>query len=197
MVDKVRITDAKTAYSNHIEQLKKQKSKLDMQKAEQMQQQNVQAKDKSNINLGIKLDLTATDKKISALNNAIEKTQDALTGLQSYESAMKEYESGKQNAEAQADAMDELIKMIEISRRISTGGRVPWEDEKKLMEFSHEMYMLAKSAAMMAKEHEEYDSLFEEEASEEEEVSGVEDVDVTVPSEFTTTSVSESAPSEE
>ena len=37
------------------------------------------------------------------------------------------------------------------------------QDEQLLMEYSDELYKMAKQAAMMAKEHEEYESLLKEE----------------------------------
>ena len=76
----------------------------------------------------------------------------------------------KQNAEAakqQADAAEsenkKLMQALEIMRRISSGGRVPPEDEQFLLDYSEEMYMAAKMAALTAKEHEDYDSVLEDE----------------------------------
>ena len=55
--------------------------------------------------------------------------------------------------------------IMEVARRLMKGGIVPASDEKKLMEFSMEMYQAAKNMGAMAKqrEKEEYDSLWEEE----------------------------------
>lgn len=77
----------------------------------------------------------------------------------------KQVESAKEAAKAAGEGMNELAKIIEISRRISNGDKVPPGDEKKLMEYDSGLYMAAKAAAMLhAKEkHKEYDSLFEEE----------------------------------
>ena len=72
-------------------------------------------------------------------------------------------ESARQQTEAMEKGMDDMLKAIEIFRRIASGGRVPPEDEQFLMQYSQTMYMAAKMQAMMAKEHEEYDSLLEEE----------------------------------
>ena len=54
-------------------------------------------------------------------------------------------------------------KIMEVARRIMKGGIVPAADEKKLMEFSMEMYQAAKNIGAMAKEKEEYDTLWQEE----------------------------------
>ena len=70
-------------------------------------------------------------------------------------------------SEQQGDALKGQMEMqaraLEIARRISKGGRVPLQDEQLLMEYSDELYKMAKQAAMMAKEHEEYETLLKEE----------------------------------
>ena len=54
--------------------------------------------------------------------------------------------------------------MLEIYHRIASGGQVPPEDEQRLMEYNHELYMAAKTAAMLQEgDGEKYDSLFEDE----------------------------------
>ena len=50
-----------------------------------------------------------------------------------------------------------------IYRRIASGGEVPSSDERRLMEFSHELYMAAKASAIMNQdEDEKYDSLWKD-----------------------------------
>ena len=46
---------------------------------------------------------------------------------------------------------------------------MPPQDEKLLMEYSPDMYQMAKQAALLAKEHEKYDTLVEEESGEQNE----------------------------
>lgn len=76
-------------------------------------------------------------------------------------------------AEQQKDAIEEEVdrqaKAMEIARRISRGGQVPPQDEKLLMEYSADMYQMAKQAALLAKEHEKYDTLVEEDSGEKKE----------------------------
>ena len=79
------------------------------------------------------------------------------------ESLQRQKEAAKDEAEAAKEAMDYMLKMMEIARRISTGGQVPGSDEQKLLEYSQVLYTMAKTLAMSAKEHEKYDSLFEDE----------------------------------
>ena len=54
---------------------------------------------------------------------------------------------------------------MEVARRIMKGGIVPASDEKKLMEYSMELYQSAKSIGAMVrnKDKEEYDSLWKDE----------------------------------
>ena len=71
--------------------------------------------------------------------------------------------AAKKQAEAANEQWDKMAKAMEIARRISKGGRVPPQDEQFLLEFSQEMYMAAKMAAMAAKEHEDEDSVLDDE----------------------------------
>lgn len=71
--------------------------------------------------------------------------------------------SSEQQTEAYSKALDDMNKAMEICHRISTGGRVPPEDEMRLLSFNREMYILAKLASMNAKKHKKYDSVEEEE----------------------------------
>lgn len=80
--------------------------------------------------------------------------------LRQLKSAVK---SSEQQSEAYSKAFDDMNKALEISRRISKGGRVPPEDEMRLLSFNREMYILAKLAAMNAKKHKKYDSVDENE----------------------------------
>ena len=72
-------------------------------------------------------------------------------------------ENAKKQTEALKKSGDDMLKAIQIYSRIAKGGRVPPEDEQFLMQYSQTMYMSAKMQAMMAKEHEKYDSLLEDE----------------------------------
>ena len=102
--------------------------------------------------------LTGTDNK---LENEKKMAEQAAKAMQ--ESLQRQKEAAKDEAEAAKEAMDYMLKMMEIARRISTGGQVPGSDEQKLLEYSQVLYTMAKTLAMSAKEHEKYDSLFEDE----------------------------------
>lgn len=78
-------------------------------------------------------------------------------------------------AEQQADAAEEYAidmgKIMEVARRIMKGAIVPASDEKKLMDFSFEMYQTAKNIGAIVqqqqKKKEKYDSLWGEEEEKE------------------------------
>lgn len=76
-------------------------------------------------------------------------------------------------AEQQGNAMEEYAadmgKIMEVARRIMKGAIVPASDEKKLMEFSNEMYQTAKSVGAMVQrqKREKYDTLWGEEEEKE------------------------------
>lgn len=77
----------------------------------------------------------------------------------------QQLEAAKESAKAVGEGMNELAKILEISRRISNGDKVPASDEKKLMEYDSGLYQAAKAAAMLHadEKHKEYSSLYEDE----------------------------------
>ena len=60
---------------------------------------------------------------------------------------------------------EDMIKIMEVARRIMKGAKVPASDGEKLMEYSMELYMAAKNMAVLNenKKKEEYDSLWDDE----------------------------------
>ena len=92
--------------------------------------------------------------------------------------AISNMEAAKQQGEAMEESMVDLGKIMEVARRIMKGGIVPPTDEKKLMEYSMELYQAAKNiGALVKKEKEEYDSLWEEKEKKEEAVNPTEAAD--------------------
>jgi hypothetical protein len=75
----------------------------------------------------------------------------------------------KQQGEVAKDYGEEMGKIMTVARRIMHGDQVPMQDEKKLMEFDKDLYIMAKNAGMMAqlKERKKYDSLWEDEEKKE------------------------------
>lgn len=113
--------------------------------------------------------LTISDeakKKLEEMYDRWRKQQEQVNALWAAE---HNAQAAKKTSEAEEDHMQDLAKVLEIARRISRGGHVPASDEKKLMEYSSEMYQMAKQAAMLAKQHKKYkEALFEEKEAEQE-----------------------------
>lgn len=83
--------------------------------------------------------------------------------------------AARQQSEAFAEQGEAMSRALEIARRIGKGGRVPPQDEKFLMEYSQEIYMMAKMQGMLAEEHEKYDTLLEDEEDSGEDGEGADD----------------------
>lgn len=102
--------------------------------------------------------------------NAVNKKQDEyreyMDKLMEQWAAVANMESSKQQGEAMEEYYEDMGKIMEVARRIMKGGIVPADDEKKLMEYSMELYQAAKNMGALAKEREEYDTLWEEEPEE-------------------------------
>jgi len=111
-------------------------------------------------------------KELARVNEQYAATSGALSAVNNREMMQKSAESAKRQGEAMGESMQEMSKCLEIFRRISKGGIVPPADEQKLLEYSKELYMTAKNMALIAEqEHKKYDSLWEDEEAETEDIS--------------------------
>ncbi len=70
---------------------------------------------------------------------------------------------GKEELEAQMEALKVQQRCLEIARRMMSGKRVPPEDERYLMEHDPEGYKLIKSMCIVPEDDEECDSVLEDE----------------------------------
>ncbi len=104
---------------------------------------------------------------IGALNEKFDENQEVLDRLTQQYASVFNAEASKQQKDAMEDAAVEMGKIMEVARRIGKGARVPANDEKKVMDYSMELYMAAKNLAMLnkmnKKKKEEYDSLWGDE----------------------------------
>jgi hypothetical protein len=114
---------------------------------------------------GVQIDLS--DDVKSSLQKTDERAKaDREQAFQTYYVQQNMAVAKQQGEVYQKQAQDEA-KALETARRIAKGGKVPSVDEQKLMEYSPELYAMAKMQAMMAKRHEKYDSLYEDEKNSE------------------------------
>lgn len=102
--------------------------------------------------------LSISPEGVGLLANRENKSAAEATEKQIYQ---EQLESGNE----EADAFEDMAKIMEIARRISMGDKVPSKDEKKLMEFNPKLYQAAKAAAMLhaGEKQRKHKSLFEEE----------------------------------
>ena len=104
--------------------------------------------------------------QMNAVNEKQDEYREYMDKLMEQWAAVANMESAKQQGEAMEEYYEDIGKIMEVARRIMKGGIVPADDEKKLMEYSMELYQAAKNMGALAKEREEYDTLWEEEQEE-------------------------------
>ena len=153
----MKVTEARSAYGAQIKQYQEQKNLLTARKQqlEKLAKHSVQ-------------DAVLYEKELSVIEQNYEKLEEKQNEYQEYLGRLVEFEtayanllSTKQQGDAVAEAYEDIGKIMEVARRIMHGDIVPATDEKKLMEYSMEMYQAAKNIGAMArrKEREEHDSL--------------------------------------
>ena len=115
-------------------------------------------------------DRVELSKELKALDEVYEETFQERERLNELGAAVFNAEASRQQAEVEAEVNEEMMKCLEIFRRIANGDKVPASDEQKLMKYDSKLYMAAKSMSVvhMGKEGKEYDSLWEEEEKKEE-----------------------------
>lgn len=106
---------------------------------------------------------------LDALDEKQKEYQDYLSRLSEQYCAYWNAAVADQQAEASEEYAAEMGKIIEVARRIMRGAVVPASDEKKLMEYSEEMYQTAKNVGAMVRrrKREKYDSLWGDEEEKE------------------------------
>ena len=148
----MKIQDAKKAYAAQMDTLWTRKRALS-QALKNCQQGGAPNVDRVEIS-----------RELSAVDAQYNEAQGVMESIIERETVIHNAEVAKQQGNALSKAAKEMGKMLEIYRRIASGGQVPPEDEQRLMEYNHELYMAAKTAAMLQEgDGEKYDSLFEDE----------------------------------
>lgn len=111
-----------------------------------------------------KLDLT-----YASLEEQEEKYKDYLASVNEQWAAQMNMVSTKQQGEAMEEYTKDMAKIMEVARRLMKGAIVPGSDEKKLMEFDPDLYMMAKNVGSLTRmrEREKYASLWEDEEKKE------------------------------
>ena len=175
--DCMKIREARAAYTQQLDILRKRQRELLKEKEEHEAQAFGAA---GNISFGgdgsgggVMLELSEEyrrraqelQEKIDSVKEQIEERIKLRDEVIEMEVGIANAEAAKQQGEAMKDYGEEMAKCLEIARRIGNGDRVPAQDEKKLMDFNMELYMAAKNMAMMNvdKKHKDHESLWEDE----------------------------------
>lgn len=157
------IKEARIQYSQQIKAYHEQQSILQKQKQELEHKINT-TPDGKNVYANEAATLEFT---IEAVNEKKDEYQEYMDKLLEQWSAAANMVSAEQQGDAMKEYAEDMGKILEVARRIMKGGIVPASDEKKLMEFSMEMYQAAKNIGAMAKKKEEYETLWEDEEKKE------------------------------
>lgn len=184
----MRIEDAKKAYSAQLNTLWAQKQTLT----------KLMNDNELSIGGAQNFDRLEISRELSAVDAQYEATKNMMESIVTRENAIHNMETAKQQSEAAIEGAEEIGKIMMVYRRIASGDRVPPKDERRLMEFSHELYMAAKAAALMAQgEGEEHDSLWKDEKPVEgdtrsaSEIAGDTEISVPPPEQVASAAVSE------
>lgn len=157
----MKVGEAKVVYREQIRAYQEQKQLLAQRKKtlEEKMKNSPEAKEMF-AKEAATLELT-----IDALNEKQSEYQDYLSRLSQQWAGHVNALTAKQQGEAMEEYTQDVMKIMEVARRLMKGAIVPASDERKLMEYSMELYQAAKNIGSLAKqkEKEEYDSLWEEE----------------------------------
>lgn len=173
--DYMNIGDARKAYSAKIGEFWDKKLELAQKKKDLEARRGLYPDDAGKFSE----EAAVLELSYNAVSEKYEEYKGFMAKLMEMHSCIANAESAKQQGEAMKEYGIELSKLLEVARRISKGATVPAQDEKKLMDYSMELYMSAKNMAMLnkLKEKEEYDSLWEDEEEPEERESAMDIAD--------------------
>lgn len=161
----MKIGEAQQIYREQVRAYREQRAALSKQlKTVQSRIERFEGAKEQYASEAVTLELT-----INALNEKEDEYQDYLDKLADQYCAYWNATVADQQADAAKEYGIEMGKILEVARRIMKGAIVPASDEKKLMEFSLDMYQAAKSIGAMARREkkEEYDSLWGDEEEKE------------------------------
>lgn len=153
------IGEARSAYYAQYQKFHQAAAEVYKQKEELLKQAKLHPEEAA----GFSEEAATLELHYEALNTKSEEYLNYQSYIIEMEAAYANMKSSEQNAEAMKEQGEEMSKLIQTARRIMKGDIVPASDERKLMEFNKDLYMAAKAAAVMAKKHEEVESLWEDE----------------------------------
>lgn len=158
----MKIGEAQQIYREQVKAYQEQKSALS-KRLKTVQSRMETAQNSADKELFGK-DAAILELSIKELNDKQKEYQDYLSELTDQYCAYWNATVAEQQADAYKEYGEEMGKIMEVARRIMKGATVPQSDEKKLMDFSYELYQAAKTVGEMVKRQkekdEEYDTLW-------------------------------------
>lgn len=157
----MKIGEAQEIYREQVRIYQKEKNSISKQLQDLRKRMEIRPEEKEQYaSEAATLELT-----LETLDEKQEEYQDYLNQLSETYCAYWNATVADQQADASAEYAADMAKIMEVARRIMKGAIVPASDEKKLMEYSEEMYHTAKSVGSMVRrqKREKYDSLWEDE----------------------------------
>lgn len=157
----MKIGEAKVLYRGQISVYQEQKKIL----AQRKKELDEKMKHSAEVNELFVKEAATLELTIDALDKKQREYQDYVSRLTMQSTGYANALIAKQQTEATEEYNQDLMKVMEVARRLMKGAIVPPTDEKKLMEYSMELYQAAKNIGSMVKQHEkeEYESLWKEE----------------------------------
>ena len=156
----MKIGEARKIYSAQLKEFQEQKLSLAKQKKELERKMGIfpdRKEEYANEAATLELSYNAVSQKYEEYRNFMDK-------LMQQHMLLYSAEASKQQGDAMEEHTEDLIKIMEVARRIGRGDKVPAYDEQKLMEYSMELYMAAKNMAMLSelqeKDKEKHKSLW-------------------------------------
>lgn len=162
----MKITQARELYATKVKQYREQKQILTERKAE-IEQLTKRNKRES---AGFEKEMVIIELQYQALEEKQTEYREYMSRLTEFETAYMNMLNVKEQGDAVSEAYEDIGKIMEVARRIMRGDIVPVSDEKKLMEYSDELYQAAKNIGelMRQKEREKHKSLWEDEKAQNE-----------------------------
>lgn len=151
----MKIGEATRIYSEQMSKLRDKRSEL-LDKKKALEKGEIKMTDE---------EVAALGKSLDRVDIQCEKVSEIMGNINEQKNLLYNAEASKRTGDAMAEKAQNDAKCIEIARRIARGDKVPPKDEQKLLEFSAEMYQVAKNMAIMAKKEKpkEHDSLWDDE----------------------------------
>lgn len=161
----MKIGEAQQLYRDQVKSYQSQQAAL----SKQLQEVRSRMKYSPEHQADFESEAATLELTLDALKDKQEEYQDYLSKLADQYCAYWNAAAAEQQKDAAKEYAEDVGKIFEVARRLMKGASVPASDEKKLMEFSMDMYQMAKNigAMIQRQKKEKYKSLWEDEEKKE------------------------------